>query len=78
MGWSCSILCLACHSDLLIRELQASFESRVIQKSCMLNKGHAMAQLVEALRYKPEGRGFDSHWCHERGLELDLASNRNE
>ena len=26
--------------------------------------GHAMAQLVEALRYKPEGRGFDSPWCH--------------
>jgi len=25
---------------------------------------HAMAQLVEALRYKPEGRGFDSRWCH--------------
>jgi hypothetical protein len=24
------------------------------------NKGHAVAQLVEALRYKPEGRGFDS------------------
>ena len=22
-----------------------------------------MAQLVEALRYKPEGRGFDSRWC---------------
>jgi hypothetical protein len=21
--------------------------------------GHAVAQLVEALRYKPEGRGFD-------------------
>ena len=21
-----------------------------------------MAQLVEALRYKPEGRGFDSDW----------------
>jgi len=20
--------------------------------------------LVEALRYKPEGRGFDSQWCH--------------
>jgi len=19
---------------------------------------------VEALRYKPEGRGFDSQWCH--------------
>ena len=26
--------------------------------------GHAVAQLVEALRYKPEGRGFDSRWYH--------------
>jgi hypothetical protein len=26
--------------------------------------GHAVAQLVEALLYKPEGRGFDSRWCH--------------
>jgi hypothetical protein len=25
---------------------------------------HAVAQLVEALRYKPERRGFDSQWCH--------------
>ena len=23
-----------------------------------------VAQLVEVLRYKPEGRGFDSGWCH--------------
>jgi hypothetical protein len=23
-----------------------------------------VAQLVEALRYKPEGCGFDSRWCH--------------
>jgi hypothetical protein len=23
-----------------------------------------VAQLVDALRYKPEGRGFDSPWCH--------------
>jgi len=23
-------------------------------------RGHAVAQLVEALRYKPEGHGFDS------------------
>jgi hypothetical protein len=23
----------------------------------------AVAQLVDALRYKPEGRGFDSRWC---------------
>jgi len=30
-----------------------------------VKKGHAVARLVEALRYKPEGRGFDcrrGHW----------------
>ena len=26
--------------------------------------GTAVARLVEALRYKSEGRGFDSRWCH--------------
>jgi hypothetical protein len=25
---------------------------------------HLYVQLVEALRYKPEGRGFDSFCCH--------------
>jgi len=28
-----------------------------------LLRGHAVAQLVEALCYKSEGRGFDSRWC---------------
>ena len=28
------------------------------------SEGTAVAQLVEALRYKSEGRGFDSRWCH--------------
>ena len=23
-----------------------------------------VSQLVEALHYKPKGRGFDSRWCH--------------
>ena len=26
--------------------------------------GHVVAQLVEALCYKPEGHGFDFRWCH--------------
>ena len=26
--------------------------------------GHALAQMVEALCYKLEGRGLDSRWCH--------------
>ena len=25
--------------------------------------GYAVTQLVKVLRYKPEGRGFDSPWC---------------
>jgi hypothetical protein len=52
-------------------------------------QGHAVAQLVEALRYKPEGRGFNFRWCHwifsliysfqpHYGPGVDSASNRNE
>jgi len=26
--------------------------------------GQTVAQLVETLRYKAEGGGFDSRWCH--------------
>jgi len=50
--------------------------------------GHAVTQLVEALRYKSEGHGFDSWWCHwnfsltsfrpHYGPGVDSASNRNE
>ena len=47
--------------------------------------GHAVAQLVEALRNKPEGRWFDSRWCQwhnpsgrSYGPGIDSASNRNE
>ena len=51
--------------------------------------GHAVAQLVDALRYKPEGRGFDYRWYHWNflltppfrphcGFGVDSASNRNE
>jgi len=35
--------------------LQTSHHNRV---------GHVVAQLTEALRYKPKGREFDSRWCH--------------
>jgi len=54
-----------------------------------LKPGNAVAQLVEELRYKPEGRGFDSRWCHwnfsltysfrqHYGPGVDSASTRNE
>jgi hypothetical protein len=35
-----------------------------ISLSINLFTGYMVAQLVEALRYKPEGRGFSSRWCH--------------
>jgi len=52
-------------------------------------RGHPVAQLVEALRYNSEGRGFDSRCCHwnfsltysfrpHYGPGIDSASNRNE
>ena len=31
-----------------------------IMKSLFIYKRYVVAQLVEALRYEPEGRGFDS------------------
>ena len=51
--------------------------------------GHVVAQLVEALRCKSEGRRFDSRLCHRNfsltlsfrlhyGPGVDSASNRNE
>jgi hypothetical protein len=52
--------------------------------------GHAVAQLVEALCYKPEGGGFDSRWGHWNFFQIiwsfqlyygpgdDIASNRNQ
>jgi len=29
-----------------------------------ISQGYDVAQLVEALHYKSEGRGFDSQWAH--------------
>ena len=69
--------------------------SRVPTKisSCCISynvgRGHPVAQLVEALRYKAEGRGFDNRWCHRNfsltksfqphyGPGVDSVSNRNE
>ena len=51
--------------------------------------GQAVAQFVEVLRYKLEGRGFDSRWCHGNfsltqsfqphyATGVDSTSNRNE
>ena len=54
-----------------------------------IHLGHLVVQLVEALRNKPEGHGFDSWWFHwnfslnwsfrpHYDPGVDSASNRNE
>ena len=55
----------------------------------VLVRGNAVAQMVEALCYKPKGRGFDSRWFlwnfslaksfrPHYGPAVDSAPNRNE
>jgi hypothetical protein len=39
--------------------------SMVFLFSLSSSGGYAVAQLVKVLRYKSEGRGFDSRWCHK-------------
>jgi len=52
-------------------------------------QGYVVAQLVDALHYKSEGRGFDSRWYHwnfsltqsfqpHYGPGVDSTSKRNE
>ena len=36
----------------------------VFEQGTSLMRENAVAQSVEALRYKSEGRGFDSRWCY--------------
>jgi hypothetical protein len=53
------------------------------------NRGHAVEQLVDALRYKPEGRELESRWCYwnfsmtqsfrpHYCIEIDSDSHRNK
>ena len=70
----------------------ASFSRRTLHhgvSNYMILTGHPVAQLVEALRYKPAGRGLDSrryNWNFSLtyffqphyGPGADSASNRNE
>ena len=37
---------------------------QVMWRLLLADRGRAVAQLGEALRYKPEGRGFDYRWRH--------------
>ena len=63
----------------------AKQEKKIVKSSAKLT----MVQLVEALRCKPEGRGFDTRWGHfdfsltlsfqpHCGSGVDSTSNRNK
>jgi hypothetical protein len=47
-------------SKLLIYLKLVGFVCNLRKRGLWLSRGHAVAQLVEALCYKPEGRWFDS------------------
>jgi hypothetical protein len=38
--------------------------SRIFSAELSCFQGHAVVQLVEALHYKPEDRGFSSRWSN--------------
>jgi hypothetical protein len=63
-----------------LRLLLASFIQGVSQiyfwtcKSYLKRHGHTVVQLVDALRYKPEGRWFDSRWCHRNFFDIILPA----
>jgi hypothetical protein len=49
-----------CHNQLRHRLSHVIHFTELLVKA----KRYAVAQLVDALRYKPEDRGFDSRWNH--------------
>jgi hypothetical protein len=57
----CKVFARAVYSSHLL-ELELS--PLLILGAFEIFRGYAVAQLVEVLCYKPEGRGFDSRWCH--------------
>jgi hypothetical protein len=77
-GWHPVVLSVKLKKDhnwiiFQIIQLHVSIPIRIIirflHKHCILKvkRGYTVVQLVEALRYKPEGRGFDSrlgHWLN--------------
>ena len=64
-----------CRLSRSVTEYQCRLSRSVTEYQCRLSRslhiiflpeslGHPVALLVEALRYMPEGRGFDSRRCH--------------
>jgi hypothetical protein len=55
----------------VIERSKGDTPSRIHARTCdnklcpfLMQQGSPSGAVVEALRYKPEGRGIDSRWCH--------------
>jgi hypothetical protein len=61
------------HNNLIITKIyfkSQTFVNVLVFRCVVTCSLVAVAQLVQALRYKPEGRGFDSRWCHWNGKKI--------
>jgi hypothetical protein len=58
------MLLLARGASRPVEDTQVLAETCCIKQYIILREGHVVAQLVEALRYKSEGLGFDCRWCY--------------
>jgi len=52
------------HSLLVSFSIHTALDGIEISHYYIIVWGHAVVQLVEALRYKPVGHRFDSRWCN--------------
>jgi len=67
-GWNCLSSLASCHENTYLTCTKEVSGLNPGYPYCgffkQYFKRHMVAQLTEALCYKPEGHGFDSRWCH--------------
>ena len=51
-----------------VRPIYVSLGVKRLMLSLYDGLRHVVTQLLEALRYKPEGRGFDFRWCNNQSI----------
>jgi len=61
---TCVCVCIYPHMYLCIIYACAFMHLRIMYIGLYIYSMYVWHVLVEVLRYKPEGRGFNSRWCH--------------
>jgi hypothetical protein len=90
LNFAACVLAVAYREECVQQHNVCSYDRlQVISKILFLLLGDRGSTVVKVLRYKSEGRWFDSRWCHwifplteffrsHCGPGVDSASNRNE